>query len=223
MILLLAVGPCRRRCPIRARRLLPTRICVTAATAVATRLLRRLYNTHDAAEPIALDALVDNDAPRQRPQALHALVVGQAPHAEQIYHVGRAPEAERALGLAAEHDAAAARGAKQVRHVGDEVCAAARVGVEELRVANLKVDTACDSGHARLWSKVKGEVLGEVEGDERHVEGQAGVLKGLRRGRAHGEHVVDGGEGRKAVVWRGGVGEGEGGAVEDVGELCRRR
>lgn len=66
---------------------------------------------------------------------------------------------------------------------------------------------------------MEGELLREVEGDEGHVEGEAGILQGLVGCGPDREDVVCADEGGEAVVGGGRVGEGEGCAVEDVREL----
>lgn len=182
-----------------------------------------LDNIDDAAEAIPLDALVDDDTPRDGAEALEPPFAGEAPDAQEVDDIGRAAEGKGRLGLAADEKAAAAGGTDEAGQVCDEVCAAARVGGEELGIADLEADTAGDGGHAGLGAEVKGKMDRQVEGDDGDVEGQAGVLKGLFGQGPDGEDVVDGGEGGEAVIRGGRVGEEEGGAVEDMGQLLGGR
>lgn len=63
------------------------------------------------------------------------------------------------------------------------------------------------------------ELGGEVEGDERNVQSEAGALESVLRGGPDGDDVVYGEEGLQAVGEGGGVGVGESGSAEDIGDL----
>lgn len=184
--------------------------------------LRDVDHVDNAPETASLHTLVDNHAAGYGTETQYALLARQSPDAEQVDDVGGSAQGQRVLSGAAEYDAATAGGADEVSDVTDEGGAAAGVGSQRLGVAHLEAYAAGDGGHAVLWAEVEGEVLAEVERDERDVEVDAGVLEALFGKGLDGDNVVGGDEGLQAERGRGRVAEGHGGAVEDAGELLVR-
>lgn len=184
----------------------------------------RLHDVDDALVPRPLQALVHDDAPRDGPDALHALLGAQPPHVQEIHHVRGRPQPQRRPRLAADEQPPPPRRAHELRHVGDELRPRPRLDrpprrPHRLPVADLEAHAPGHGGHAGLRPEVEGEPLREVERDDGHVEREARVLEGVGGGGPHGEDVVDLGEGGEAEGEGARVGEGERRAVQDVREL----
>lgn len=85
-----------------------------------------------------------------------------------------------------------------------------------MTVAYLKAYAPRYSGHACFWFEIKGELLTHVKGDYWNVESEAGILKGLIGKGSDGDDMVDFGEILKTVGEGGGVGEMDGGSMENM-------
>lgn len=140
---------------------------------------------------------------------------------QQVDDICWSAQAEWALGLATDDDTLASGGSDEFLDILHKVDTTARISGEVLRIANLKADTALQSGITCLLPKVKGEMLGQVERDDGDIESVAGIVKGLGCQGPHGDEVVSGSEGRETVVGGGRVGEGERCATKHVRKLWR--